>query len=145
MHKASQQRLFLITLSNLKYLCRTNFTRYLVFHLVTRLRWSSKPRKLQPSSQKIITRHAMVLNTSAITTAVVEKNMSPGRVLAYLMMRISVAFCTVKTTRLVPRRRYVLAAHKQIMHKHQCAIKTCDFIFHYNSCITWWIFIPFSD
>ena len=62
-----------------------------VHHLVT----------LLSSSFQTSPRQVTSFTSSAMNTAVVEMNMSPGLVLAYLMLSPSIAFCTVRVTRLM--------------------------------------------
>ena len=63
----------------------------------------------------VLSRHAHHLETlsftsSAMKTAVVEMNMSPGRVLAYLMLSPSIAFYPVSVTRLMYFRVWLAAS-----------------------------------
>ena len=55
---------------------------------------------LLSSSFQTRPRQVMSLTSSAMKTAVVEMNMSPGLVLAYLMLSPNMAFCPVSVTRL---------------------------------------------
>merc|ERR1712012_669380 len=56
---------------------------------------------LLSSSFQTRPRQVMSLTSSAMKTAVVEMNMSPGLVLAYLMLSPNMAFCPVSVTRLI--------------------------------------------
>ena len=66
--------------------------------------------RLLSSSFHTSPRQVISFTSSAMKTAVVEMNMSPGRVLAYLMLSPSIAFYPVSVTRLMYFRVWLAAS-----------------------------------